>query len=318
MHVDTVSPPVAVAICTRNRERVLSAALQSFCDMTVPSGLCWEVLVVNNGSSDGTSAAVRTFADRLPVREVLEPVRGLSRARNRALAETRGDVLFFTDDDVQVGRQWLSGYVESSVRWPEAAFFGGPIRPRFIDGRPLWLTDALVQGTLAGVCLHRDLGNKEMVVNQGDALPWGANFGLRIDRLQGEQFREDLGVSGKERLGGEEHDLMQRLLAKDACGVYVPDSVVHHLTPASRLTMAFITRYAWGTGRSQARAGFEERPDARGWALCLPNWHIRRAAKISMYRLLRFPFVSRDIRTRFLYEEAVRWGQIVEWRKCAR
>ena len=75
---------VTVAICSLNHAESLRRTLESLAVMEVPD-LDWEVLVVNNGCTDHTDQVIAAFADRLPMRCEVEPERGLSRARNRAV-----------------------------------------------------------------------------------------------------------------------------------------------------------------------------------------------------------------------------------------
>jgi glycosyltransferase involved in cell wall biosynthesis len=96
-----VEPDVSVVIPARDEERYVGGALASVAAQRWPAG--WlEVVVVDNGSTDGTAAVVRAFAaahPRLAVRLVAEPVAGLARAKNRGAAAARGRYLLFLDAD---------------------------------------------------------------------------------------------------------------------------------------------------------------------------------------------------------------------------
>src|SRR5689334_7868892 len=122
---------VTVAICTWNRARLLDSTLAQFCKLRIPDGLTWELLVVDNNSTDDTRAVIEKYSGRLPVRRLLEAEQGASPARNRAIAEAAADLLLFTDGDVLVDEGWLAAYVEAAERWPNAGFFGGLITPWF-------------------------------------------------------------------------------------------------------------------------------------------------------------------------------------------
>jgi len=101
---------VTAIICTRNRATQLSQVLESASHLVVPPGLSWEFIVVDNGSSDNTADVVRRYAGRLPLRIVREEIPGLSNARNRGVAEARGDYICWTDDDVRLDPNWLAAY----------------------------------------------------------------------------------------------------------------------------------------------------------------------------------------------------------------
>src|SRR6185295_20067875 len=104
---------VSVIICTRDRARQLSQVLASARALTVPPGLAWELIIVDNGSSDDTSEVVDRYGQDLPIRLVREERAGLSIARNRGVAEARGRYICWTDDDVIIDRGWLSAYVSA-------------------------------------------------------------------------------------------------------------------------------------------------------------------------------------------------------------
>jgi hypothetical protein len=77
---------ITVIICTRNRAPQLRQALESAARLRVPDDLKWELVVVDNGSSDGTAEVAASFKSRLPVRVIREETPGLSNARNRGVA----------------------------------------------------------------------------------------------------------------------------------------------------------------------------------------------------------------------------------------
>ena len=118
---------VTVAICTWNRAKLLDATLAQMCKLRIPSGITWELLVVDNNCTDDTPAVVERYADRLPVRRLDEKNQGMSYARNCAQRAAAADLLLWTDDDVLVDEDWLAAYVRAAARWPNAGYFGGLI-----------------------------------------------------------------------------------------------------------------------------------------------------------------------------------------------
>ena len=99
---------LTIAVPTHNRERLLGRTLASIAALEFPEGLNPECLVVDNNSPDDTRNAVEAFARRAPiaVRYVLEPELGSSFARNRAIAESRSEYIFFIDDDAIAEPDW--------------------------------------------------------------------------------------------------------------------------------------------------------------------------------------------------------------------
>ena len=87
----TTEVNISVIVCTRNRGSVLDQCLQRFAWMEVPPGLSWEIVVVDNNSTDNTESVVRGFAERsgLDVRYVCERKPGGSHAHNAGIAAAR-------------------------------------------------------------------------------------------------------------------------------------------------------------------------------------------------------------------------------------
>lgn len=94
-------PSVSVVVCTRDRPQDLEPCLEALGALSSPP---LEILVVDNAPSDDRT---RRVCERFPVRRVVEPVPGQSRARNRGILETRGELVAFTDDDCVVDPGWL-------------------------------------------------------------------------------------------------------------------------------------------------------------------------------------------------------------------
>ena len=133
----------SVLIGTFNRCSLLAATLDSLAAMRVHPGLRWEVIVVDNNSTDGTRSAVesRTPAFPAPLRYIFEPRQGKSHAVNTGLATSRGAVVAFTDDDVHVDAGWLEAAVSPLMARPDIHYTGGPVFPIWEAAPPPWLID---------------------------------------------------------------------------------------------------------------------------------------------------------------------------------
>jgi glycosyltransferase involved in cell wall biosynthesis len=99
---------ISIIICTRNRAAPLARTLAAIGRVRIPAGKSAEIIVVDNGSTDGTAAVVReALIGNALVRSISEPQQGQSRARNRGLAAASADLIVFTDDDVAPAEDWL-------------------------------------------------------------------------------------------------------------------------------------------------------------------------------------------------------------------
>src|SRR6266852_3488848 len=130
---------ITIAICTWNRADLLRQTLEGMTRLLIPPEIDWELVVVNNNSTDATATVISEAANRLPIHGRFEPRQGKSHALNLAASEARGEYIVWTDDDVLVDQHWLAEYVAAFQRWPDASFFGGPIEPWLAAPSPVWL-----------------------------------------------------------------------------------------------------------------------------------------------------------------------------------
>lgn len=245
-------PSLSVAVCTRDRAASLVHTLGSLAAAATHACGDWELLVVDNGSSDDTAAVAHGFAPRLPgLRLLSEPQAGLSRARNRALAEFRGDWLAFTDDDALVAPQWLAA-LQAAIRDPrEVDFLGGRSQVRWPSSAPAWLrrNDAPF---ISGLLCHYDLGEVDRDYESGDELPIGVNMAVsrRLVESVG-TFRIDLGAGTGAR--GEDSEYLKRAVDAGLRGRYLASATVHHTADRERLTLPALYRHGVAKGRTHAR-----------------------------------------------------------------
>jgi glycosyltransferase involved in cell wall biosynthesis len=296
---------LSVIVCTRNRSAMLRRCLQAMCELDGPSTASWELLVVDNGSTDDTASVIDTFSSRLPLRPVKEATAGLSHARNRAVREARGEWLLWCDDDALVDKQWLSAYAEAFARWPNGVVFGGPILPELEGIPPRWLTAAL--GSIGGAYAARDLGPELMRLTiAGDRVPYGANFAVRADAQRRFAYDPRLGRQPGDRgVVGEESAVIEQLLAAGGEGWWVPDARVRHIVPPERQTVRYLREYMTGYGETMAVRA-TDRPHAHTDALP-PSWWTAARAELR-YRGHRV--VSPPARwVREMVIASVLWGQ---------
>jgi GT2 family glycosyltransferase len=240
----------SVIVCTHNRAAVVGRALEGALAQAIPAGA--EVLVVDNASTDGTATALAALSRAAGpgLRVVREPLLGLSAARNRGLAEARGEVAVFLDDDAVPQPGWLNALL-TPFATSGVGCAGGRIVIRFPDAQPTWFR-AELSAALSGF----DLGNEPRQIRygrRGDVYPYGANIAFRTMAARSiGGFCSLVGLHGRHLLAHEETDLCYRLEEAGWEVRYTPHAVVDHFVSHERVTPEWLLRRHAAGGRSAA------------------------------------------------------------------
>ncbi|MEA2973854.1 MAG: hypothetical protein QOG82_2312 [Actinomycetota bacterium] len=227
----TSTPEVSVVVCTRDRPEMLGPCLERLQELEYAS---FEVVVVDNAPSTKASldCFARTVGDDPRFRYVREAVPGLSRARNRGMAEATAPYVAFTDDDVRVDRWWLQGIATGFGRDQAVACVTGLVPPaaldhpaqQYFDRRFSW-NDRLDAKVYSLAC--RD-GLSPLYPYSAGLFGTGANFAVDRDLMEDlGGFDEALGA-GTPAGGGEELDAFVRVLQAGRSLAYEPSAVVWH------------------------------------------------------------------------------------------
>ena len=278
--------------------------LQAVKCITEPDGLKTEVLVVDNGSTDETAEVVRSCELRtLPVRYTCERHTGLSRARNRGLAETAGEFILFIDDDVRPSADWLAGMCEPMLRYRPCAVAGGvKLAPGLL--RP-WMSQ-----------LHRSwLASSEWLDADAPRSVVGANMGFsREVLLQVPAFDTELGSGA---LGfGEESLFASQLQEAGYKIIGQQKAFVEHHFDSSRLRREAWLDAATRRGKSFAYRGHHW--EHWGCRLVVPRlfwtWCKLRASRRRFSETIRAEGCSEEELNLF-FRFAVLQAHLREWRR---
>ena len=242
-------PKITVAICTHDRAKYLTKALESLHTQSLPAE-AFEVVVVDNASSDSTASVVQQMKSRLPnLRYAFEPNLGLSNARNRALAEANALYIAYLDDDAIASPQWLDRLLTAfeTIR-PTPAVVGGRIDPIWECERPMWLPDELM------VCLTVvDWCDKSKTLDPWKQSALGANMTFVTSLLREVGgFDVGLGRVGSLLLSGEDVLVQRRLFMRGYSVYYDPGASVHHHVHSARLTKQWLLNRMFCEGLSDA------------------------------------------------------------------
>jgi glycosyltransferase involved in cell wall biosynthesis len=263
---------ITVILCTYNRCKSLPKALESIVASELPASVSWEVLVVDNNSTDATRPVVEEFCLQNPgrIRYLFEPEQGLSRARNAGVREAHGQIIAFMDDDVTVAPGWLCT-LTSSLHDGHWAGAGGRILPQWIGSSPPWLPlqDRYALAPIAMFDPKLDAGPLPEP-------PFGASMAFRREVFaKYGDFRTDLGRCGSSMLSNEDTEFGDRLLKAGERLRYEPSAVVYHSVPENRLKKAYFLRWWFDKARADMRE-FGAPADTRWFIAGVPLYLFRR------------------------------------------
>lgn len=240
---------ISFVICTYNRAQYLEDTLQSLLKNEADPGR-YELLIVDNNSTDETPAIVHQFIDDYPdyhIRYVKEAEQGLSFARNRGVKEAKKPIITFLDDDISTDINFINNWLHFFDTHPNARCAGGRIEVQFDDPRPHWMSHFLLP--LLG---HHDLGNTIKKYKR-QKYPFGGNMSFRRSIFdQHGLFDTQLGRKGNQLKASEEKEFFQRLKKANTDIYYVPKATLYHRVDKERLTQEYIKRQAIGLGQSIA------------------------------------------------------------------
>ncbi len=235
---------ITVAVPTYNRAALLRQTLAGITRQDFPSDR-FEILVIDNNSTDDTPGVVAAFAgSRPPPRHVREAAQGLDHARNRAVAEARGEIIVFADDDILVETGWLRQLTAPLLtdRERKIGAVGGEVLPVFPDGLPPWIAE-----WHAPLAFRADAGPLPP-----EASPMGANLaipGWVFERVG--RFATALDRTGRSYFSGGDSEMLRRIRAAGLEVWFAPAAKVRHQMPASRTTFRYATRHAFDSARSR-------------------------------------------------------------------
>lgn len=240
-------PQISAIICTHNRAFYLGAAIDSLLSQEFTDE--FEVIVVDNASTDETRQVVNARLPHPRLRYVYEPVTGLSVARNTGAQAAQGAILAYLDDDAVASPQWLSVLAAAYQANEKLAIAGGRVTLLWAEGSqpPCWLSTGL-----AGNLGAYDLGQKPVLIDRPGLTPRGLNYSIRrsfLEQIGG--FDVNLGRVGKSLLSNEELHMTELALKRGWQVVYLPDAHVAHNVAPERLNRAWFLSRGWWQGISE-------------------------------------------------------------------
>lgn len=292
------APGFSIILCTYNRHNLVLTTLASLRRQTLPYDQ-FEVIVVDNGSHDGTLEAVRTYVsagvepgrnreNTWKVQCLSEPQNGLAHARYAGLLAASGEIAVFLDVDT-IADPYLLERLLAAYQETGADAIGGRVDPRLEARRPHWLTDDLLD--MLG---HYAPSSTRMQLPPGSSFS-NSNFSVRIEALRSiGYFSPFLSKRLHQPTSLEIADLCERLTQAGYTLWYEPSALAAHRIPAARLRRSFFVGRAYWQGRSEVFAEYTRsasQANAKGYTLR----GLLQAIKPELRTILSLYFVHRPL-----------------------
>ena len=263
---------ITVLLATHNGSDTIDHTLEAMSRLEAPAG-GWELIVVNNASTDATESLVLKWQDRLPLKYLIEPRLGKSKAINTGLAHAKGDFIVMTDDDVLPDRDWLSEWRRVADAWPGLDVFGGAIMPEYGDHPPRWPIPRVSLTLL--YAQTPDLPESEIAPSDVS----GPNMAARRPVFEkGLRFNEELLV-GKNGMMGEDAEFVA-IAAQRGCRIgFAPKARVRHIVHADQTRLGWILHRFYRIGRAHFLLLDMK---TMGEQFVFPRWRVRRAISTAL------------------------------------
>jgi GT2 family glycosyltransferase len=236
------NPDISIVVCTKNRASLLAGALASLYDLATEDEFTYEIVVIDNGSTDETQQVIAAAApqSKHPLRGVLEREAGIVAARNRGIRESRGRWIAFFDDDQVADWHWLAE-LHRGAEERKCRVVGGAVQLALPADcqRQLATTVRMLLGEPVGGDLPQRYGGR-LTPGCGNLLVHQSVFdevGIFLTAIDGR---------------GEDTDLFERIQRAGIEAWYLPTAIIHHLTPPERLEREYLLDLATRMGRGIA------------------------------------------------------------------
>lgn len=254
---------ISIIICTYNRSQNLPALIQKLEQQERIEELNWDVVVIDNNSSDDTKNVVQSITQhsKLNIRYIFEEKQGTSYARNRGINDTDSLYLAFIDDDILVSPMWLY-HIYQPISQQNYDVIAGRIHLDQIQKLPKWITP-----TMYGFLGYQDFGETPIQLSGDRQFPFAGNmaFNRRVIDLVGyfntRIGRKGSGTKGDAMFKGAEAEFFQRLAKAGGTFFYAPGAIVHHQILPFQLKKSYFRLIHYKAGYQ--RALFDKEPYKR-------------------------------------------------------
>ena len=284
---------ITVLFATHNGEKTLPIMLEAFCDLEIPE-TGWEIIVVDNASTDQSANIIKGYTDKLPISYLYEQESGKNNALNLGLLSVKGDLIVLTDDDIIPQQNWLVQLMICADTHPEYSVFGGAIKPCWPRNPEDWILNHVPLGVTYALT--------EESRAEGEIFPglvWGPNMAIRrIVFDAGYYFDNAVGPNGKNYVMGSETEFTIRLSQAGYKSWFCKNAVVQHIIRDNQLEPEWIVNRAYRFGRNMYRQEYKDFDSKIPFLFGIPRWMF--AKFLQQYKYYIVAFLQGNIKNKWV------------------
>ena len=221
---------ISVCICTYKRQQVLAQLLSALAQQDTLDQFTYSIVIIDNGSEKSAQQVVRNYQEtaRMRVDYYMEAVKGIPVARNRAITESRGNLLAFIDDDEFPNGDWLLTLFTAMRKYNVAGVLG-PVKARFVTPPPRWILKCKL--------FERPSFETGTILNWPDTRTGNVLLQQYLFEDKDSLFNPKIGH-------GEDKDFFRRMMRKGHAFVWCDEAAVYEIEPPERLKRSYFLKRA--------------------------------------------------------------------------
>jgi glycosyltransferase involved in cell wall biosynthesis len=277
---------ISIIFSTYNGEYTLNRLLDSLKVLTPPP--CeWNVIAVDNNSSDSTSTILKSYQNDIPLTILRELKPGKNAALNLAIKnlDDLGEFVIFTDDDVVFAIDFLQEYCRLFTSNRKHHIFGGTIQPLWEQECPQAILNEIP--ITVAFALTNERHYKQGVIDPCSIL--GPNMAIQKSILEnGVVFNEQVGPNSKNYVMGSETEFLNRLKGMGYTAYFEPKIKVKHIVRPWQLSNKWLKQRAFNAGRALINEQIRNEENINHINLFgIPRWSILKYLKLMIFSLIR-------------------------------
>jgi len=241
---------ITIVFATYNGANTIEKTLQSLDKLHCPQNITFNIVIVDNASTDNTFSILKKYSDKLPLTILQEFKKGKNSALNKALTliDELGELIIFSDDDVIFSKNTLEKYIELANKETAFSLFGGKIIPHWLEKPSKAILEGIPQ-TVAFALTAEEDGYQQGPIESIKI--HGPNMAVRKEIfLQGMRFDESIGPSGNNYVMGSETDFLSRAEKNGYKAFYDSTIIVEHIIRHYQFENSWLKNRAYKAGRS--------------------------------------------------------------------